>query len=392
MICKLLYNIIIIFADDGSFLLWLVVKTGDYKSTPYVHNYNRRLPYKSFLVIRNFLTREVLILLTIGIIHIFRLVFSQFTQLCQSAVVSSYLYISLYIYIMSRATVTTHDQLTALQAALHGGIKPAMLRTWSTINDPDSSSDEDANTHINSHGNSATPRGSISASSSENSDLRVHEPVCTVLDIPRTIELRERASPGTPRRFRGRDKSDSTRLFTITPLNPDSNNNETGCIQCRSGTPLWNVLLSRYPNTRILRKYGSPYYIALHGKHWAKHSKKVALGYLHAAPHLKRQPVLAIEIHGDSLGKNFNVLGRDTDKLVSLATGRRSTKLSTVNGTVKELANWTAQIEKNVDCSMIAALIFVIDEWCDPNKNVYSTPQLPQQSTRSAQTPVYPAY
>lgn len=302
---------------------------------------------------------------------------------------------------MSNARATTHAHLTALQAALHGGLRPAMLRTWDTINDSDSSSDEEpSNGNLRSNG--VTARGAISTSSSENSDLRIHEPVCTVLDIPRTIELRERTSPGLPRRFRGRDKGDKTRLFTISPLDPASHNNETGCIQCRSGTPLWNVLLTRYPNTntRILRKYGSPYYIALHDKHWTKHAKKVALGYVHAAPHLKRQPVLAVEIHGDSLGKTFNVLGRDNGKLVSLASCRRSTKLVNVNsstgGMVRELANWTAQIEKNVDCSMIAALIFVIDEWCDPEKNTYAynNNNTKQQHARprSTETPVYPAY
>ena len=93
--------------------------------------------------------------------------------------------------------------------------------------------------------------------------------------------------------------------------------------------------------------------------------EKVAYGYLHADTRLKRASALAIEIRGNELGTSFSILGRDGPNIVSLAVARRSTRLSNgPAGTAIERSRWSVHVEENVDCSMITAVVTVIEEWC----------------------------
>ena len=230
-----------------------------------------------------------------------------------------------------------------------------MLRTWQTALDSDSDSDAENRARTAPRA-AASP--ALSASSSEESDA-IHEPISTVCDTPRTVELRERSS-SPPRRFRARDPHTNTKLFTI---GGEQVPGDLSCVRCRSGAPLWRIQPAPHPRTRILRKYGSPYYIALGATQWARHLERRAHGYVHAAPHLKRSPALAIEVRGDALGKLFRVLGIDGNNTLSLATCRRSTKFVPVDGVVREVSRWTLHIEKNVDCTMIAAVVAVLEEW-----------------------------
>lgn len=253
------------------------------------------------------------------------------------------------------AQPTTHSELSTLQAALHGGLPPAMLRTWNTVLDTDSDSDNEPQV-TRTRGRISSP--ALSTSSSEESGLSIQEPICTVVDEPRSIEIRERSA--LPRRFRGKDLNTSTKLFNI---DTSSIPGDLLCVQCRSGLPLWRIVPSRISRTRILRKFNSPYYIALGATQWTKHLERKCHGYLHATSGLNRQPKLAIEIRGDALGKLFRILGIDNNNPVSLATCRRSTKFINNDGFVREVSRWTLHIEKNVDCAMIAAVVAVLEEW-----------------------------
>lgn len=293
----------------------------------------------------------------------------------------------------STAHATTHNQLSALQAALHGGLPPAMLRNWITHTDSDSDSDNEhiitarsipisARAHSRSRSiptpaptpppleNHRSP-GSVSSTDSEGSGTssRVREPVCSVLDAPRTVVLRERSgasgSSGYPtpaRSFRVREGTNG-RIMNVTPRD-----DALACVSCRSGVGLWSVYTSRHARARVLRRHGSPYFVVLGATHWKRHLERAAQGYLHAEPHLKRAPALAIEVVGDKLGKVFRILGRDANATVSLATARRATKLEEkaygAGVRVQKLASWTIQMEKNVDCAMITAVVYVIEEWC----------------------------
>lgn len=275
--------------------------------------------------------------------------------------------------------------LSTLHAALHGGLPPALLTAYTTTGYDSDSDSEDARVRPRSREVAQSPHVTLqtaprniamaraipapdspskshTSAGSSSTDSRVAAPTCTVVDVQRTIELRERAKSGV-RRFRARDTVTRDRLFSV-----EARASGKACVSCNAGGPLWSILPAKGSasgRARVLNKEASPYYIVLTAQHWASHIERRALGYLHAHPSLQRSPALALEITGDALAKRFDLFGRDADNSISsLARARRSTKLATIDGAVRELTAWNVTVERNVDCAMVAAVLYVIEEWC----------------------------
>lgn len=264
--------------------------------------------------------------------------------------------------------------LSVLHAALHGGLPPPLLAAFTAEFDSDSDNEEQSQQRVMVRSTvpptciprELPPTSSAASSTSSSSSSSSKKATCAVLDAPREILLRERSHPSAQggRRFCARDSPTSDRLFSIEVKADGAG----VCVVCNDGMALWSVLAANShgasARSRILRKESSPYYIVLGAQHWATHIERRALGYLHALPHLRRAPALALEVLGDALAKRFTILGRDAQQISTLAHAKRSTKLAQVRGVVRELSSWHVCVERNVDCTMVAAVVYVLEEWC----------------------------
>lgn len=289
--------------------------------------------------------------------------------------------------------------VSALDAALHGGTPPHQFEAF-IRSAPDSDSDTETegplvapghavnvadrprnipmSAHLRSGKSASTAlyplsrsnppspaQSSTSSSSSVGSQVVRPTILCTVLPVRRKLEILERISSDSSRKFRVRDPTSGAKLFSI-------DRGESGpCVRCSSGAVLWSVLPYSHGGTesargRILHKNGSSFFVVMAAHRWAPRIERRAYGHLHALPHIKRTPELALEVRADSLGKRFQVFGRDSSSNTRhvITSGKRSTRFQKVKeGGVREVAVWEVDVEANVDAAMMSAMVVVLNEW-----------------------------
>lgn len=268
-----------------------------------------------------------------------------------------------------------------LSAALHGGTPPQRIHVLQRSNSDSSDSDSDAmllarrepvargvrsaSETLRGSLNPASPvRSSVSsaASSTGSGKTTVHS---TVVPVRRSVQMKERVSSDGSRKWRVLDSQSGSKLFGV-------NIGESGPkVMCSTGAILWSVLpyVAAGIDTaraKILHKNGSPFFVVLAAQRWAPRIERKAYGHVHALPHVKRAPELAIEIHGDSLGKRFQVVGYDGSGGPAhiIASARRSTRFQNMTfGGVEEVAVWDVDVEANVDSAMVSSVLFVLNDW-----------------------------
>lgn len=302
-------------------------------------------------------------------------------------------------HVASNIPVANPTAVSALDAALHGGTPPHQFEVFmraapdsDSENEPEAPHAASARTvnastrmrdmpmsvnlrsgkssspagHLSYGSTTSSPSQSSSSSSSSMSSQSARPTIlCTVLPVRRKLEILERISSNSSRKFRVRDPTSGAKLFSV-------DKGENGpCVRCSSGAVLWSVLPYSHGGMesargRILHKNGSSFYVVMAAHRWAPRIERRAYGHVHAMPHIKRTPELALEVRGDSIGKRFQVFGLDgkgkSKQIVS--SGKRSTRFQKVKeGGVREVAVWEIDVEANVDSAMVSAMVIVLNEW-----------------------------